>query len=65
MGPGRTTRTRLLVGLAFALGALAGAPAVAGEKLPSGPPWHRDFVKAHAEAVRTGKPLFVYFTKTY
>jgi hypothetical protein len=45
--------------------ALAAAPARAGERLPPGPPWQRDFVTAHAEAARTGKPLFVYFTKTY
>ena len=54
---------RLLVAL-LAATALAG-PAAAGEKLPPGPPWHRDFVKAHAQAAREGKPLFVYFTKTY
>ena len=41
------------------------ASSSAGGKLPKGPPWHRDFVTAHAEAARTGKPLFVYFTKTY
>ena len=50
--------------LTLALAALA-APAHAGGTLPPGPPWHRDFVAAHAEAARTGKPLFVYFTKTY
>lgn len=37
----------------------------AGEKEPPGPPWTRDFMKAQAEALNTGKPIFMYFTKTY
>ena len=55
---------RRALSLLIAAAALSG-PASAGEKLPVGPPWHRDFVKAHAQAARQGKPLFVYFTKTY
>lgn len=51
--------------LALALVPLLAASAVAGEELPKGPPWHRDFVTAHAEAAKTGKPIFVYFTKTH
>jgi hypothetical protein len=55
---------RLKAALSFVL-ALAPTAAQAGEELPKGPPWHRDFVTAHAEAAKTGKPIFVYFTKTY
>jgi hypothetical protein len=51
--------------LALALVPVIAASAVAGEELPKGPPWHRDFVTAHAEAVQSGKPIFVHFTKTY
>jgi hypothetical protein len=35
------------------------------ETPPSGPPWKTDFHEAHHEALQTGKPLFLYFTKTY
>ena len=38
---------------------------VAGEKLPAGPPWFQDFSKAHEKALADGKPMFLYFTKTY
>ena len=51
--------------IAALLATLPAAPAFAGEELPKGPPWHRSFVEAHAEAATTGKPIFVYFTKTY
>jgi thiol-disulfide isomerase/thioredoxin len=37
----------------------------AGDTEPVGPPWTRDFMKAHAEALGAGKPIFLYFTKTY
>jgi hypothetical protein len=32
---------------------------------PPGPPWKRDLLDAQSEALRTGKPIFLYFTKTY
>ena len=32
---------------------------------PEGPPWMRDFHAARAKALAEGKPLFLYFTKTY
>jgi hypothetical protein len=35
------------------------------ETPPPGPPWQRDFDAVQREALRTGKPIFVYFTKTY
>jgi len=36
-----------------------------GEKLPKGPPWHTEYRTAKREALRLGKPVYVYFTKTY
>jgi hypothetical protein len=36
-----------------------------GEKLPKGPPWHVTHAAAKRDALRHGKPVFVYFTKTY
>ena len=44
------------------------APAIAtagSETPPPGAPWQRGFDKAQREALKTGKPIFVYFTKTY
>jgi len=42
------------------------AIAIAGsENPPPGAPWLQDFGEAHREALKTGKPIFVYFTKTY
>ena len=35
------------------------------ETPPPGAPWFGEFGKAHREALKTGKPIFVYFTKTY
>ncbi len=48
----------------FALLALL-SPALAGEKMTPGPAWRTDFKAARREALRSGKPLFLYFTKTY
>ena len=36
-----------------------------GEKLPKGPPWHVVYRSARRDALRTGKPVYVYFTKSY
>ncbi|MCA8958132.1 MAG: hypothetical protein KDC87_18800 [Planctomycetes bacterium] len=35
-----------------------------GDKLPPGPPWHTEYRTAQRDAVRHGRPVFVYFTKT-
>jgi hypothetical protein len=39
------------------------APRV-GEELPKGPPWFTQYRDARRHALRTGTPVFVYFTKT-
>ena len=39
---------------------------VAGsETPPAGPPWRQDFSDAQRAALSGGKPMFLYFTKTY
>lgn len=43
----------------------AGVCGAGSETPPEGPPWKREFGAALAEAARDGKPIFVYFTKTY
>jgi len=60
LGPMKTTQFALLFALLFACAALH-----AGEEMPKGPPWQKDFVKAHQEAVEKNLPIFLYFTKTY
>ena len=40
-------------------------PAPVGEKLPKGPPWHTEYRTAKRAALRQGKPVYVYFTKSY
>ena len=53
---------------AAALAMGAGSSAVhAGdsETPPKGPPWERDFYAARKQALEQGKPIFLYFTKTY
>ena len=48
------------------LPALISASSLAlGEKLPPGPPWFTEYRHAKRHALRTGTPVFVYFTKTY
>jgi len=42
----------------------AGTVLRAGEP-PPGPPWETDYWTARSEALRTGTPVFIYFTKTY
>ncbi|MCP4173274.1 MAG: hypothetical protein GY758_21160 [Fuerstiella sp.] len=45
---------------------LTGQSVLAGSETPPvGPPWKTDFQAVQREALRTGKPIFVYFTKTY
>ena len=45
---------------------LAGlAAAGESETPPKGPPWQRDLHAARKQALAEGKPLFLYFTKTY
>ena len=49
---------------ALVLGIPALLPAAAGDKPPKGPPWHTEYRHARRDALRTGTPVFVYFTKT-
>jgi hypothetical protein len=44
---------------------LAGIAAGGSDTPPPGPPWIRDFAEAQALAEKTGRPIFVYLTKTY
>ena len=44
---------------------LAGTAAAGSETPPKGPPWIRDFGEAVSLAEKTGRPIFVYMTKTY
>lgn len=32
---------------------------------PEGAPWTKDFFEAHKQAFNSGKPIFLYSTKTY
>ncbi|MBI3096870.1 MAG: hypothetical protein HYY93_01290 [Planctomycetes bacterium] len=51
---------------AVLLAALAARSAFGGsETPPEGPPWKRDFLEAQKEALKEGKPIFIYLTKTY
>ncbi len=44
---------------------LAGMAHAGSETPPEGPPWKRNFLEAQREALKSGKPIFLYFTKTY
>ncbi len=44
---------------------LASAALAGSDTPPEGPPWKRDLLEAHKEALESGKPIFLYFTKTY
>ena len=50
---------------ALALSFLSAPPARAGAKIPEGVPFQTDYRAARREALRTGRPMFLYFTKTY
>ncbi len=46
--------------------ALCAAMAQAGsETPPKGPPWQRELLAAQKQALQNGRPIFLYFTKTY
>ena len=47
------------------LALLMACAAAAEETMPPGPPWRTDFRAARREALRAGKRLFLYFTKTH
>jgi len=59
-------RSKAVAAGALGLAAVLGALAFAGsETPPEGPPWVRDFAEAREEGIRSGRPIFVYLTKTY
>jgi hypothetical protein len=47
--------------------ALAFAPAglALGDEPPEGPPWKLSYREARRDALRHGRPILTYFTKTY
>ncbi|MAG93344.1 MAG: hypothetical protein CMJ48_06300 [Planctomycetaceae bacterium] len=47
------------------LSALCITAQAGSETPPPGAPWKRSFDEAHRQALKTGRPIFVYFTKTY
>jgi hypothetical protein len=51
--------------LAAAALTLPSAPAIPGDDPPPGLPWLRTYDEAKADALRHGRPVFVYFTKTH
>jgi hypothetical protein len=54
-----------LLGLLALWPVFLAAPAFAGEELPPGPPWQEDWRTAKRDAMRTGRPIFAYFTKKH
>ncbi len=58
----------ILIVAAFATTAHAQQPAD-DERIshtpPVGPPWVRNFAEARTQALTSGKPIFLYSTKTY
>ena len=50
----------------FASVVLVSAPSAArGDEPPPGLPWLRTYAEAKRDALRKGRPVCVYFTKTY
>jgi hypothetical protein len=58
--PGEVTMIRVA---ALTLALLLAAPG--SETPPKGPPWVREFGVAQEQALKQGKPIFVYLTKTH
>ncbi|HEX6813155.1 MAG TPA: hypothetical protein VF384_16145 [Planctomycetota bacterium] len=55
-----------LLTLITVAGALSAQDKDTGSKTPpKGPPWVLDFTEARTKALDSGKPIFVYSTKTY
>lgn len=61
--PAMPNRATLIA--AVLLAALSGLATAGSDVPPEGPPWTEDLLAAHARALAEGKPLFLYFTKTY
>ena len=54
---------KMLLGLLILM--LSASAYAGSDTPPEGPPWKRDLVSAQKEALEQGKPVFLYFTKTY
>ncbi len=55
----------LVSGLPFGVTETAEIVRLKGDDPPPGPPWKLSYRSARREAIREGRPIFVYFTKTY
>ena len=51
--------------LALPLGLPAFAQEPDSHTPPAGPPWTKDFFEARERALESGKPIFLYSTKTH
>lgn len=60
----RRFRFRLALTLILLIPLLTPSGPEAGEP-PEGPPWQTDYWAARSQALRSGQPIFIYFTKTY
>lgn len=58
-------RITLLFLMLTASVAYAQSDAKSSKSPPSGPPWLDSFEEARAKALKSGKPIFLYSTKTY
>ncbi len=59
-----TDRRAIYLAIAFLVG--PALPVWGGSEVPpEGPPWKRDFFDARKSALAAGRPIFLYFTKTY
>jgi hypothetical protein len=57
-------KSRILKAALSAIACWATSGVHAGETPPPGPPWKMDFMAARKEAMKEGRPIFMYFTKT-
>lgn len=61
----RTSKCGLWMLGSLLVAGLSAGTARAGDEPPEGPPWVRSYEAAQADALAAGRPIFVYFTKTY
>ncbi len=61
----RTLPSMLILVGALATPVTGQSDTKASKTPPEGPPWTTDFLEARALALESGKPIFLYSTKTY